>query len=104
MSTSSPLCCVAMELAARLEASRLQLDLDWVPRELNQEADDLPNGIFDKFDPELRVPVDLDMVQWQMLDRLMKEGAEYYDATTRAKRARQGDPHGAQNRYVWGVS
>ena len=104
MSTSSPLCCVAMELATCLEASRLQLDLDWVPRELNQEADDLPNGIFDKFDPELRVPVDLDMVQWQMLDRLMKEGAEYYDATTRAKRARQGDPHGAQNIYVWGGS
>ena len=72
MSSSFPLCCVAMELATRLEASRLQLDLDWVPRELNQEADDLSNGILDKFDPELRVPVDLGMVQWQMLDRLMK--------------------------------
>jgi hypothetical protein len=77
MSTSFPLCCGAMGLVARLEASRLQLDPDWVPRELNQEADDLSNGIFDKFDPELRVPVDQGMVQLLMLDRLMKEGAEY---------------------------
>ena len=79
------------------------MDLDWVPRELNQEADDLSNGIFDKFDPELRVPVDQGMVQLLMLDRLMKEGAEYYDATARAKRARQGDPHGApkQKKTSW---
>ncbi len=85
-----------MELAARLESSRLQLDLDWVPRELNREADDLSNSIFDKFTPELRVPVDLSLVQRQVLGRLMKEGAEYYDATARAKKARREESRWAR--------
>ena len=43
MSSSFPLCCVLMELAARLEESRTILELNWIPREENQEADDLSN-------------------------------------------------------------
>ncbi len=86
MSTSFLLCCVAMELAARLEASRIHLDLDWVPRELNQEADDLSNGKVAAFSSQHRVPVDLATVEWRLLQRLKAEGAEFYKPRGAAKR------------------
>ncbi len=35
MTTSYSLCRVARELRARLESARLQLDVDWVPREFS---------------------------------------------------------------------
>ena len=41
MSTKFPLCVVVMELAAQLDARQLHLDAAWVPREFNQDADDL---------------------------------------------------------------
>ena len=60
--------------------------LDWVPRELNQEADDLSNGIVAAFTPQLRVPVDLGNLEWKVLGRLMAEGSVYFEAT-RSKKA-----------------
>ena len=89
MTSSFPLCCVAMELAARLEAARIQLDLDWVPRELNQEADDLSNGIIGGFSSQLRVRVDLKNLEWRVLGRLMAEGAEHFAATAAARKAKR---------------
>ena len=88
MTTSYPLCCVAMELATRLEAARLQLDLEWVPRATNQEADDLSNGKLAAFTPALRVPVDMRAQECHVLGRLMSEGAACYAATQDAKRRR----------------
>ncbi len=35
VTTSFPLCCIEVELSARLEAARSQLDLDWPPREFD---------------------------------------------------------------------
>ena len=43
LSTSFPLCVVAMELAAQLERRGSKLRLQWAPRAHNQEADDLTN-------------------------------------------------------------
>ena len=54
-STKYPLCLVAMELSSRLETLGAKLECEWVPRELNQEADDLSNFISDGFAPALRV-------------------------------------------------
>ena len=78
MTTSFPLCCVLMELAAQLESRRARLDLDWCPREVNQEADDLTNDLFDAFDPALRVTVEMQQLPWLVFPALMKEGLEYY--------------------------
>ena len=55
LSTKYPLSLIAMEMAARLEASGARLDALWVPRDQNQEADDLSNGLTEAFDPALRV-------------------------------------------------
>ena len=46
---------MAMEAAAQLEARSLSLHLEWTPRTVNQEADDLANGEFAAFDSALRV-------------------------------------------------
>jgi hypothetical protein len=85
MSTSFPLCCVVMELAARLEKARAHLDLEWAPRELNQEADDLSNSIMEGFDPALRTEVVLGDLGWLVLPQMLREGLEFYDQTRSLK-------------------
>ncbi len=56
------------------------MDFDWVPREFNQEADDLSNGLVAAFSPQLRFPIDLGTLEW-VFGRLMAEGAVYIEAT-----------------------
>ena len=76
--TAFPLCCVAMELAAQLEARRLDLSLDWVPRDSNSEADALADGNTDGFNPELRVGFNLEELPWLVLPGLLDEGHRFY--------------------------
>ena len=63
LTTSVPLCVVAMELAAQLEHRSAELFLEWSPRTMNQEADALADGRIDGFNPAIRVPVDLSRMQ-----------------------------------------
>ena len=55
LSTSYPLCVVAMELAAQLESRGAELQLHWAPRTHNQSADDLTNDKFEAFDLSKRI-------------------------------------------------
>ena len=57
MTTKMPVCAILMELAAMLSTRSLWLNLDWVPREDNQEADDLTNEKFERFELANRVQV-----------------------------------------------
>ena len=43
LTTSHPLCIVAMEVAIQMERLGLDLRLAWTPRHLNEEADYLSN-------------------------------------------------------------
>ena len=78
LSTSFPFCCVAMELAVQLEKRAARLNLEWCPRELNQEADDLTNGKFEAFDPNKRVEVDLGTLPFVVLPDILAEGTAFY--------------------------
>ena len=49
LTTSYPLCLIAMEAAAQMERRRLDLALNWIPRECNEEADALSNLRFGDF-------------------------------------------------------
>ena len=82
MSTKYPLCVVSMELAAQLEARGAELLLDWIPREVNAEADQLANGDTRGFDPALRVHAEVHQIRWLVLDRLMKAGGGVPSAIT----------------------
>ena len=85
LSTSFPLCAVAMELSAQLEARECELHLDWVPRDQNAQADALADGKFQGFSPCRRVPVDFAKVRWLVLDRLMAHGQKCHAELLRAK-------------------
>ena len=43
--------------AAQMEAKGLRLFPEWIPRESNQEADDLTNELFSAFDLDRRIAV-----------------------------------------------
>ena len=73
-----PLCLLTMELSALLEARGQRLLLQWAPRELNEEADRLSNGVTTGFDPAKRVKVDLQTAQWLVLEDLSQAGSEFY--------------------------
>ena len=53
MTTKFPLCAILMELAAQMQDKELNLQLHWVPRDQNTEADELSNFNASRFDPAL---------------------------------------------------
>jgi hypothetical protein len=84
-STSFPLCVIAMELAAQLEARQTRLTLEWSPREVNQQADDLTNEKFDEFELSRRLEVDFDRLPWKYLPQAMREGMEFYEESAKLR-------------------
>ena len=78
LSTAFPLCCVQMELAAQCEQRGISLDLDWVPRGMNKEADRLADGDSTGFTPELRVGATLSEVPFLVLQDLLRTGLECF--------------------------
>ena len=79
MTTSYPLCLIAMEAAAQMEARRLDLELEWVPRTHNVEADALSNLEFAGFDVSLRREVDLTSISFLVLPTLQAAAAHFYN-------------------------
>lgn len=57
MSCKYPLSIVGMEPASQLHRLGLELDLNWVPRGQNTEADALTNGEFQGFDMSKRIEI-----------------------------------------------
>ncbi len=80
-SSSFPLSIVIMELAAQLESRAARLDLNWIPRESNCEADRLSNGDSRGFSPANRVLLDVSKIEWKVLNKLSVFGLEYQEAT-----------------------
>ena len=76
--TSFPLCVVAMELAAQLEARSATMELLWIPRDQNSEADRLADSDFGGFSPSLRVAATLEDVRFLVLQELVDAGLEWY--------------------------
>ena len=76
--TAFPLCCVVMELAAQLEARGVELMLDWIPRDVNAEADRLADGNSVGFRDRNRVGKDIREVPWLILPELLREGEAFY--------------------------
>ena len=94
--SSFPLFCVSMELSAQLEQRNAVLDLEWVPRGVNTEADALADGKFTGFSQKLRVHADPKDLQWIVLDKMFQEGLAFHEAThgTKAKPASESAGRG----------
>ena len=63
-----------MELAACMEEANLRIELEWTPRESNQEADALSNQDSVGFTEELRVPLSLENEKWIVLQEMLAQG------------------------------
>jgi hypothetical protein len=64
MATGSPLCLVFMELSLQLRARNLSLELAWVPRALNVQADALTNFEDGDFDTGKQVHIDFSKLEF----------------------------------------
>lgn len=92
LSTRYPLCLIMMELSSQLEAQDLELDLRWRNREDNGPADDLTNGEFSKFNPAMRIEIDVRNFPWLVLPWLTKEAGQMYEMIAAAKAAAKVEP------------
>ena len=68
-----------MEVASQLHHRQVSIGLNWVPRDLIQEADDLSNGIYEKFDMANQITVDVAKLEFRVLPQLLKTNSELYD-------------------------
>ena len=59
LTTRYPLGVVLMELAHQMKLRRMVLRARWLPRDENQEADDLTNYEYRHFDQAKRILVDI---------------------------------------------
>ena len=85
MTTKYPLGLILIELSHQLSLRRAALRADWVPRLQNEEADSLTNSDYRHFSPENRIEVDLEKLEFGVLDRLLEVG-EAFHAEREARR------------------
>ena len=85
LSTKFPLTILIMELSEQLRTRNAALSLRWVPREQNQEADDLTNLLFEKFDDKHRIAVDPSKLQFLVLNELNLAASELYSGLLKDK-------------------
>ncbi len=94
MTTKFPLLIVIMEIAIQSEARNLILDLEWVPRDANEEADALSRGVTTGFNPEHRVHLDVKNLPLHVMEPMMRQGQEFQimKQQRRAAEHRQSTP------------
>ena len=100
MSTKFPLCAILMEVAAVLMEGNHDLQLEWLPRLQNQEADNLTNEIFHGFSMERRVRFNMEAYEGLVLQAMLDLGMELYEDVrearkqkmSKAKRAKISEP------------
>ena len=78
MSSKFPLIVILGELAAQLKSRGMVLDLEWAPRDQNEEADALTNGDFSAFSPSKRIEVKVEDMQWLVLNDLLDSADQIY--------------------------
>eukprot|EP00971_Amphidinium_carterae_P138427 2742957-Amphidinium_carterae.1 len=78
LTTKFPAFLVLIELADKLEELGLDLNLHWVPRDQNIEADALTNGVFYGFDPDKRIHIDPGRLPLRVLPRIAAEASELF--------------------------
>ena len=93
MTSKFPALVILTELAARLRQDNAELQLEWAPRDQNEEADSLTNEYFGDFDLERRVLFDPLAEEWSVLDNMLKVSEEI-NAVVKQRRAGSGEGGG----------
>ena len=87
MTTRYPSSALVMELAAEMKKNRVEVQVEWTPREFNREADALANGDTSQFSPELELRVEPHTLKWHVLDRAVEMGLIAEKAHDRLRRS-----------------
>ena len=69
----------------------VDLELEWVPRNANAEADRLADGDTQGFTDALRVGGDVSTIPWLVLPDLLSAGANFYEARARLSDSGAGE-------------
>jgi hypothetical protein len=84
MSSKFPLVVVLSELSALLRSRGMALDLEWAPRDQNEEADALTNEDYSAFDPAKRISVMVEDINWLVLPYMLGVAGDIYEAVQKA--------------------
>ena len=68
------------------------LNLGWMPRDQNEEADALTNGDYSLFNPTNRVGATIEEVPWLILPRMMQVATDIYEDVQRRRASRAENP------------
>jgi len=85
MTSKFPSVVILAEFAEQLKMRQAELGLLWVPRDQNEEADDLTNGEFGRFSEEKRIRSDFEKVKWLVMDDLVKSAESLYQEVKSAR-------------------
>ena len=77
LTTKLPLAAFVAETAVQLESRRILLDVTWVPRELNAEADAITNCNVGWLNPELEIKTKFDEIPFLVLNELRTMGEDF---------------------------
>eukprot|EP00438_Fugacium_kawagutii_P024076 Skav212939 [mRNA] locus=scaffold374:464240:467185:- [translate_table: standard] len=89
MSCKFPLSIAVMELAVQLKDKGVELELGWVPRGQNIEADALTNEEFNGFDMSKRILKKFEDMEFVVLDKLMMKASELDEEVRLAKTSKE---------------
>ena len=99
MSSKFPMLVVLGELAVQLRAKNLHLELDWVPRTQNEEADALTNHDFSAFSPDKRLNIDPENLGLIIMPELLGVAENLYkDIVARRSRKAAGPAGGTRKK------
>ena len=85
MTSKFPAVAILMEIAAEEEKQNLMLDLHWIPRNQNEEADALTNSNFTDFSELNRIPLNFEKVEWIVLGDMIQAGLSLFGELDAAK-------------------
>ena len=86
MSSKFPLVVILTEFVAQMRRLNVELDLQWIPRNQNEEADGLTNGRFEPFDVRRRIHVELKELHFIVLGQMLKVADHLYQEVHERRR------------------
>ena len=89
LSCKYPLSIVLMEEACQLRKLNVEMDLGWIPRNENEEADSLTNAEFGEFDARKRITATFDELDFIVLKELVEEAGKLDEDINLAKSSKE---------------
>ena len=81
LTTKWPLLAFLAELSLQLEERGILLEVNWVPREQNTEADAITNGDFGWLDANNRIETEMGRLPFILLPELLSKGEGFYSGS-----------------------